>query len=510
MRRSARRARLATTLTIAAVAAFPAAASADICESLDTGPIPNPAQAACDVVKAGVNAGKDVVQNGPLDAAKDIVTAPIKAAGDAVMKGVTDWVGKGASWLVGQAGHLIDTTTTPRITSPWFMRQYRAMGTLAVVFALPLLLLSVIQGVLRRDGGLIVRSVAVNLPLAFLLTGMAVAAAALLLAVTDAMSSQIASSVGNDAKEFFKDTAKALGALIVSTGGDPVPLFAVFLGALIAALGAFFVWVELLLRSAAIYVAVLFLPLTFVGMIWPQTARWARRLAWLLVALVLAKFVIVAIMALAAAGLGHSRADDAFQGVLAGAALMLLAAFSPVALLRLVPLAESAVESVRHRGGVGAATLAPVASPGLVMRRVLDGNWSGGGGLRAAPASASAGSGAGGSTGRRPGGGPTGGGAASAGTAAAVTVASGLRSQARNGGAAATTAGGASPQQNVARPAGSGPAHGRPHEEASRPSPGGRPSEQSEARNWTRPERPFDAGVPRPRRDPDQGGPKDE
>ena len=55
----------------------------------------------------------------------------------------------------------------------------------------------------------------------------------------------------------------------------------------------------MIIRDAAIYICVFFLPLTFVAMIWPATSRWARRLVELLVAIILAKFVIVAILSLA-------------------------------------------------------------------------------------------------------------------------------------------------------------------------------------------------------------------
>ncbi len=315
------------------------------------------------------------------------------------MQGITSWVESGAAWLVGQAGKLIDQTTTPRLQSPWFLRQYGTMAALAAVFALPLLLVSVLQGVVRRDGGVIVRAALVHLPLAFALTVMAVVIVELFLGLTDAMAGQVAGSVGSDAEAFFKDTAKALGAVLLASGGaSPLPLFAVFLGALVAAVGAFFVWIELLIRSAAIYVAVLFLPFTFVAMIWPATQRWCRRLIELLAAIILAKFVIVAIMALAAAGLGHSRSHDAFNGVLAGTALMLLAAFSPFALLKLIPLAEGAAHAAGSHRGAGASTLGPTASPGAVMRRALDANWGNAGGtpgLAGGGAHAGAGAGAG-------------------------------------------------------------------------------------------------------------------
>jgi hypothetical protein len=107
-------------------------------------------------------------------------------------------------------------------------------------------------------------------------------------------------------------------------------------------LGAFSIWLELLLRSAAIYVAVLFLPLGFAAMVWPAGWRWCRRLIEFLIAIIFAKVFIVAIIDMAAAGLGAGGLAS-FEGVLAGGALLLMAAFTPIALLRLIPLAEAAV-----------------------------------------------------------------------------------------------------------------------------------------------------------------------
>lgn len=381
---------LAVALAVVAWSGFvnTPAAEANICNDIPSVPlVPNPLKTGCKVISKIPEVVSD-----PGKAVTDIATAPLKAASDEVMKGLTKWVADGASWLVGQAGKLIDETTTPRITSPWFTGQYGSMAGLAAVFALPLLLASILQGVFRRDANLIVRAAFVHLPAAFILTAGAVAVVSALLALTDEMSAQVASSVGSDANAFLSDVGKALGTLGAASGNPAVPLFAVFLGGLIAAIGAFFVWVELLIRSAAIYVTVLFLPFTFVAMIWPSTAKWCRRLVELLFAVIVSKFVIVAIMALAAAGLGQSRADDAFQGVLAGTALMLLAALSPLALLRLIPLAEAAAHT-NWRSGAGSQTLGPIAGPAATMRRVVDANWggaSGGGGLRAAPAGAGA------------------------------------------------------------------------------------------------------------------------
>jgi hypothetical protein len=390
MRRRALALILATSLTSAGLGmafATTPVASANVCTSIPSLPvIPNPLKSACTVVSKGTG----IVSN-PIKTIGGIVTAPIKAVGDAVMKGVTDWVADGAAWLVGQAANLINQTTTPTLSAPWFSGQYKAMIALAAVFALPLLFLSILEGVLRRDGRIILRAACVQLPAAFILTGGAVVVVSMFLTLTDQMSAQITGSVSGDAKTFFTGVATALTKLPDATGTGVAPLFAVFLGGLIAAVGSFFVWIELLIRSAAIYVAVLFLPFTFIAMIWPQTAKWCRRLVEFLFAIVFSKFVIVAIMALAAAGLLSAGSGQGFNGVLAGAALLFLAAFSPMALLRLVPLVEGAAHASSHRSGVGSQTVGPVAGPAAVMRRVMDGNWGGGGGggLRATPAAAS-------------------------------------------------------------------------------------------------------------------------
>ena len=82
------------------------------------------------------------------------------------------------------------------------------------------------------------------------------------------------------------------------------------------------VWVELLIRAAAVYVAVLFLPLALASLAWPAIAHWCRRLVDTLVALVLGKFVIVSVLSLAAGalagGTGSARRWERFAAVGSG------------------------------------------------------------------------------------------------------------------------------------------------------------------------------------------------
>lgn len=311
------------------------------------------------------------------DAVAGAVTKVAAEAGEFVMRGVTAWVTNAAVWVTGKVGELIENTTSPDLTASWFEGQYGAMVAVAGALALLMLMLAVIQSVIRQDIGLLIRSAFGYLPMAFVLAGVAIAAAGLLVAITDDMSSAVVSGLGTEQSD---NLLQAVGDAYKNAldEGSGIPLFGVFLGAIILAIGAFVLWLEMIIRDAAIYICVFFLPLTFVAMIWPATSRWARRLVELLVAIILAKFVIVAILTLATAAIANTDAvqgdGNTFEQMLAGSALLVLAAWSPFALLRMIPMMEVAAASVSsQRSSMSAAAgSAGVHSPAAYMRQAMD------------------------------------------------------------------------------------------------------------------------------------------
>ena len=117
-----------------------------------------------------------------------------------------------------------------------------------------LLLLSTLQAVLRRDPGQLVRSFLVQLPLALLLGVVAVQIVVLCLSATDAMSDAVAGGTGADVTSLLSGLTTGLAA----AAADPtVASFVLLLLALLVAVAAFVLWLELLIRAAAVYVAVL-------------------------------------------------------------------------------------------------------------------------------------------------------------------------------------------------------------------------------------------------------------
>jgi hypothetical protein len=289
---------------------------------------------------------------------------------DTVLDAIGSWVSNGAVWLLGQIGAVLGATTSIDLGASWFTAHYETMAALAGVVVLPLLLLGIIQSVYRQSGSMLVRSVLLNVPLAILLTAIAVKLVQIGLSVTDAMSTAVAHGAGLDTGNFMASVVTDLD----SGSSSGTPAFVLFLGGIVVVIGAVLVWIELLVRSAAVYVAVLFLPLALASLAWPAIAHWCRRLVDTLVALVLGKFVIVSVLSLAAGALaggsaagGGGPAGGGFAAVLGGAALLLLAAFAPWALFRLIPFMEAG--AVGHLEGLGrrAGHQAAVPARGLAQ-----------------------------------------------------------------------------------------------------------------------------------------------
>jgi len=350
-------------------------------ERCDT--IPNPV--ARNVCQLGTDPGR-AVTNTVTGAAQNVV----QTAGDSALRSFTAAVASAGKFFLEKVGSLVTDTTSPNVVSPdWFTSQYRVMLALAVVIALPILLVSVAQSIVRVDGMQAIRSAFVYLPIAAILSAVGPAMAQMLIDVSDWMSAALSNNASADAQKFMADAGNSLAALGAGTLNPAAPVFGVLLGALIVVLGALSIWLELLLRAAAIYISVLFLPLALAAMIWPAGWKWCRRLIEFLIAIIFAKVFIVAIVNLAAAGLARGGLGDKFEGVLAGGALLLMAAFTPIALLKLIPLAEAAVVTPGHqRAALRQATAGATAltTSSSVVSSMIQTRFRSGAATAAAPA----------------------------------------------------------------------------------------------------------------------------
>jgi hypothetical protein len=362
----ARRTVTATLVGMALLAGAPAAHGQAL--------IPNPISAPGGGGLAGCKVGVSLIcsTNSIVGAAGDLVgdaaQAGAGAAADAVMGGVVEWAAGGAAWLLRTIGRQVERSTRPKLASPWFSEQYASMRRIAIALSLAFLLVAITHAALRHDLQLLVRCCLVALPSSLLLMFTAVTLVQLALSVTDELAAAALASASGDVRDAFADLAKVLAPS--TAAGPALPGFILFVGAVVTALLALLVWLELVLREAAVYLALAFMPLALAAAVWPRTLHWSHRLAGWLAALILAKLTIAVSFSLAAAMIVHARAGSGgFSALLAGCAVLVLAAASPWVLLRLIPFTASGGGGLHRTHVGGAVRQTPGAGVALLLAR---------------------------------------------------------------------------------------------------------------------------------------------
>ena len=252
--------------------------------------------------------------------------------------------------------------------------------------------------------------------------------------------------MGKDAGQFWNDVGDAWGKdNFAGFGSSAIAFFFAF----VQVIAGLLVWIEMLLRSAAIYIAVLFLPAALAASIWPPLREWESRLVKVLFVLIAMKPVIITVLSLAghaaaAAITGEARGDVGVM--LAAIVIFALAACAPWALMTLVSMSAEGAWSARaahHGAREGMSASASKVGGSLGNARSAGSRMHG---ARGGGAGGSSGAGGGGTGGPGSGGGPgkTGGpGSASGGGGSAASTGSGAAggAAAGAGGAAAKAAG---------------------------------------------------------------------
>lgn len=363
---------LMTVLVGLAVAVSPASAFNPVKSICASGSPPNGlAGNTCNAVGGGLlTAGKQLIAGHVGGAVQTAVGAGVGGA----VSSATTAIGLAAigTWVLGGAGAILHDTATvlgkssaPQLSTTWFSSTYWRMAGIAAVLTLPFLFAAAVQALIRSDLGLLGRAAFGYLPLAMLAVGIAAPLTMLLLAATDQLCALISSAAGNQSAQFLDQAGAYIGALTAISESP----FLAFLVGLFTVGVAFALWIELVMREAAVYVVVLMLPLAFAALAWPARRIWAIRAVEVLVALILSKFAIVAVLSLGGAAFVASLGHGSITAFVAGAVLIMLATFSPWALIRLVPLAELASGAAGPLRGELRQTPAHAAAPwGLANR----------------------------------------------------------------------------------------------------------------------------------------------
>jgi hypothetical protein len=334
-------------LGLQAISAEPAgAAPTQDVGSLTCGSLPV-ISVACQQLVSGAAWALDCGLGGVSDCAGNVTDTVVAGAFDYFAR----WVAVGAIGAIDMVWVGITGTTTPVLDTSSSVFQTSMDAARALAF--PLLVLAALYSLLKADASIAVKSALLYLPGSVI--GMVAAGwvITMLLRATD----QFSDTYINDGQTGIAVWLDELGGVIAAGVGVTAPiLLVVFSFVLIAS--SILVWLIMIVRSAAILITYAFMPLAFAAIIFPATRSWIRRLIEIQLSFILAKPVILAVLALGSQTLNDG--GNALVGMMQAAALFFLASFSPFALMKLLPFvgdeAVAAMESPSRAPSRAAST----------------------------------------------------------------------------------------------------------------------------------------------------------
>ena len=440
-----------------------------------------------------------------------------KSAADAVFGALWTQIGDAAASVTTALWRAITSSTDVSFTSAaWTGSSTKALLTVVLELSgavmLLMVILAVIRAALRGDPAAAARAVLVDVPVSCLGSLALVGVTAALVAASDQAADHIMGLAPHAALSSFAANWPGIVSGLQFAGG---------LGGILFILGAFMVWIELIVRAGLLYLMVATAPLLLAMRVFPGFAPAWKKFAETAVAIILSKvFVAIALVLGLSLTTGGSiptgSAATTGQNIgqmLAGIGMMTLAAFAPFVLLRFAPVVEAALaaQGISHLPARAAQRAAWAGSSAQGLARLAGNSGSPGTGLvGSASAGALAGAASGGPGGGEPpgagagplapspedrgGGGGNGNGAASArrtgGTSGATKASLGSEASAGSPGAApAASRDGSTPSSPTlssrapgpsagqpSSPAGTSRRRGGPPPESSPPGPGPRAS----------------------------------
>jgi hypothetical protein len=308
----------------------------------------------------------------PIDAVGGWFSDTASDAGKSVLKFVIDFfvgaIANACKAIAAAMFGFLNTSSAVHLdqgfwAGPRAQHLFATVLQLSAVLMLGFFLLALIHGLIHGDPVAMLRTAFGRLPASIFGTVALVAVTELLLQLTDAMSAAVLGGTADDLTHFLDGFGN--GANLASNGLAGVVFFLLFL------LGALLIWIELVIRSSLIYLLIALAPLLLAARVWTPAAGGFRRLCELGIALIAAKFGICLALAVGAAALagggpgpgGSTGVALDLNGLLVGSSLMLLAAFTPFVLLKLMPIAEAAlvahgIKAAPYRAGMAGTQLA--------------------------------------------------------------------------------------------------------------------------------------------------------
>jgi hypothetical protein len=326
---------------------------------------------ACSLVPSGLlkqaceNTGK-LVGGGGSNGSNSTSTASLLS--DPVGAIAHDTAQAAASVIRAVAG-VVQGSTNVDFTNSGFLTQYAIVFAASSILTIVLWLLAVIKRAVRGEA--IVTAISEATGFLWLAVGASAFTPVILygmVRVTDSVTGAIGSGTSKDTNNYLASFANTLdppNGQTANLGGGPILLIFV---AIIAMIAAAVLWIELLIRAAMLYVGAALAATVYAGLVDKSLWHHIRRWAGMMIAVDLAKPVIIIVLGLATAISGGDTGQGSIGAVLSGLAIMLLSIFASGLIFRFVPSFGDDMLAINTRTSGAPAEAAAGAMDGPAAR----------------------------------------------------------------------------------------------------------------------------------------------
>ncbi|MFF3157982.1 hypothetical protein [Streptomyces sp. NPDC057910] len=274
-------------------------------------------------------------------------------------------------WFLRKMLELIQNTTKVDLTSQGFLKQYALIFAASSLFTAALWFIAVAKRAVRGVGLTEAIGEAIGfLLLQFLVNALTPGAIALLMRAIDEVTKIFEPYATESFRPFLENLLKIMAANPTEGEGQLLVVNLIML------CGALLMWVEMLIRGAAIYVAVALGPVVNAGLV--DRDLWGKSKKWIgaIFAIGLSKPVLFALLGLGGAILSDSTGSmsDAVSKILVGALILLLAVFASATLYKWVPAFGDEMAQIHHgrKTAQSSGPASPVDGPGQHANRALN------------------------------------------------------------------------------------------------------------------------------------------
>lgn len=248
------------------------------------------------------------------------------------MASIANAIAKSAAWVVDQLSNAVTATSDIDFTNTAFLKTYSLVFAASTFLVLLLWLWAVAKRAIRGAPLLTALGEAVGL---LWVTVLASAFTPLILfTIVGAVDGLTEALAGEGSATFFAAFSDALRADDTAEGGGP---FARILLALVAILAAGVVWLELVVRSALLYVGAVLGLVVYAGLVDRQLWDRVRKWVGMMVAIILVKPIIVIVLRLASAMAEGGEPKDNTAAIVSGLAIIIIAIVASALLFRMIP-----------------------------------------------------------------------------------------------------------------------------------------------------------------------------